>query len=305
LFFQFINSGQSLYINPSKTGFFPEQILGMASVIPSGLINMLFLNMQLSVILHVSYHILSVFWQIINVCCMIWFTYISYKLFRHRISGIRDYRRFYAVQACIFTIVLFGYLIVLTVMKNKHYKDTFFEWVYVQELRYYSVYIVFILQFVILLFLKQEYFFNKTGKLIFRSVIAFILTIEIAHGTYYCIKKIAIEKEYGVSISADQFLFKSMDIAKKELLLNKNLVFCSNNYTIANMCSLENVPVFYDLDKLNKHSFTSQAVRLLIAVDTTVPGTMVPLLLNPVIKPDYIFRNVSFYFVDLPKTVNF
>ena len=28
---------------------------------------------------------------------------------------------------------------------------------------------------------------------------AFILAIEIAHGTYYCIKKIAVEKKYGVS----------------------------------------------------------------------------------------------------------
>jgi hypothetical protein len=302
LVFQFVNSGQSIYINPSKTGFFPEQLLGMAAVIPSGLINMLFLNMQLSIILHTSYHNLSVFWQIINICCIVWLTYITYKLFRSRIFRIRDYRSFYAIQACMFTIVLFSYLIVLTVIKDKHYKDTFFEWVYVQELRYYSVFIVFILQFVILLFLKQEYFFNKTGKLIFWSVIAFTLTIEITHGTYYCIKKIAIEKKYGVRVDADQFLFKSMDITKKELGKGKNLVICSNNYTIANMCSLENVPVFYDLDRLNKRISTSQQIRLLIAVDTTVPGISVPLLRDPLVKPDLIFKNVSYYIVDLPKT---
>jgi hypothetical protein len=200
-----------------------------------------------------------------------------------------------------FTVVLFGYLIVLTVMKNKHYQDTFFEWVYVQELRYYSVFIVFILQFVLLLFLKQEYYFNKTGKIIFRSLIAFVLTVEIAHGTYYCIRKIAIEKEYGVRIDADQFLFKSMDMTKKEKGTNKNLVVCSNNYTIANMCSLENVPVFYDLNKLNKQVSTSQPVELLIAVDTTVPGIAVPLLSDPVTKPDLIFKNVSYYIVNLPK----
>jgi len=301
LFFQFINSGQSLYINPSKTGFFPGQLRSMAAVIPSGLINMLFLNMQLSIILHISYHALQVFWQIINICCMVWLAYITYKLFRSRIFRIRDYRSFYAIQACMFTIVLFSYLIVLTVMKNKHYKDTFFEWVYVQELRYYSVFIVFILQFVLLLFLKQEYFFNKTGKIIFRSLIAFVLTVEIAHGTYYCIRKIAIEKEYGVRIDADQFLFKSMDMTKKEKGTNKNLVVCSNNYTIANMCSLENVPVFYDLNKLNKQVSTSQPVELLIAVDTTVPGIAVPLLSDPVTKPDLIFKNVSYYIVNLPK----
>ena len=301
LIFQFVNSGQSLYINPSKTGFFPDQLLSMSAVIPSGLINMLFLNMQLSTILHTAYHSLTVFWQIINVGCIIWLIYISYKLFRHRIFRKMDYRTFYAIQACLFTIVLYSYLIVLTVIKNKHYKDTYFEWVYVQELRYYSVFIVFILQFVLMILLKPEYFFNKTGKFIFRAVIGFIFIIEITHGTYYFIKKIAAEKQFGVRVGADQFLFKSMEITRKERGTDKNLVICSNNYTIANMCSLENVPVFYELDKLNKGVATSEPIKLLIAVDTTVPGISVPLLSDPVVKPDLIFRNVSYYIVNLPK----
>jgi hypothetical protein len=68
------------------------------------------------------------------------------------------------------------------------------------------------------------------------------------------------------------------------------------------MCSLEGVPVFYDLQKLNKQVSTSQPIELLIAVDTTVPDISVPLLLNPVVKPDIVFRNVSYYFIDLPNT---
>jgi hypothetical protein len=93
-----------------------------------------------------------------------------------------------------------------------------------------------------------------------------------------------------------------MDITKKERAKDKNLVICSNNYTIANMCSLENVPVFYDLDKLNQRVPTSQQIKLLIAVDTTVPGISVPLLRDPLVKPSLVFRNVSYYIVDLPKT---
>jgi hypothetical protein len=61
--------------------------------------------------------------------------------------------------------------------------------VYGQELRYYSVFVVFILQFLIFLFLKQNYFFNRTIQLIFRSVIGFILLIELAHGTYFVSRK--------------------------------------------------------------------------------------------------------------------
>jgi hypothetical protein len=305
LLFQYFNSGQSLYINPSKTGFFPDQLFGIAPVIPYGLINMLFLNMQLSLLTHFSFPALHIFWQMVYLCCVVWLFYISYKLFRFKIFRIKDFRSFYAIQACIFTIVLFSYLIILSVTKNKHYPDTYFEWVYGQELRYYSVFIVFVMQFIILLFLKQEYFFNKTGKIIFRSIVGFILFIEITHGAYFCFRGIVVEKNYGVRIGADQFLFKSMELTKKELEVNKSLVFCSNNYTIANMCSLENVPVFYDLGKLKNPIPHSLPVTLLIAIDTTVPGTSVPILSNPAVKPDFIFKNVNYYFVNLPKPANF
>jgi hypothetical protein len=305
LLFQFFNSGRSLYINPSKTGFFPDQLLALASVIPNGLINMLFLNMQLSIGMHVSFIILHIFWQMIYLCCVAWLANTSYKLFRFRIFRIKDFRSFYAIQAVLFAVVLYGYLVILSVTRHKHYEDTNFEWVYGQELRYYSVLIVFIMQFTVLLFLKQEYFFNRTGIFIFRTIIGFILFIEITHGAYFCIKGIAFEKKYGLSIDADQFLYKSMDLTKKELANSKNLVLCSNNYTIANMCSIENVPVFYDLGKLKLPLTATLPVTLLIAVDTTVPGASVPILSNPPVKPDYIFRNVKYYTVTLPKPVNF
>ena len=305
ILFQYFNSGQSLYINPSKTGIFPDQLLWMAPVIPYGLINMLFLNMQLSIILHVSFIALHTFWQIVYLFCVGWLAYAGYKLFRSANSRIRDFRSFYAIQAILFTLVLFSYLMVLSVTKNKHYPDTYFEWVYGQELRYYSVFIVFLIQFIALVYLKQNYFFNQTGKFIFRYIIWFTLLVEITHGTYFCVKSFMVQKQYGSSISADQFLYKSMELTKKELTKNKNLVICSNNYTIANMCSLENVPVFYDLGKLKIPIAHSLPLTLFIAVDTTVPGTYVPVLTDLQAKPDYIFKNVSYYFVNLPKSENF
>jgi hypothetical protein len=305
LLFQYFNSGSALYINPSKTGFFPDQLYWIAPVIPYGLVNMLFLNMQLSIVLHVSFIFLHAFWQIVYLFCMGWLAYTGYKLFRLRIPGIRDFRNFYLIQAVLFSVILFSYLLVLSVTKSKHYPDTYFEWVYGQELRYYSVFIVFLIQFIALIFLKQKYLLGKTARLIFRCLVGFILFIEITHGAYYCIKAIAVEKKYGVSVSADQFLYKSMELTKNNLTRNKNLVICSNNSTIANMCSLENAPVFYDLGKLKKPVIHSLPVTLLVAVDTTVPGTFVPMLSHPGVKPDYIFRNVSYYFVNLPKTENF
>jgi hypothetical protein len=93
-----------------------------------------------------------------------------------------------------------------------------------------------------------------------------------------------------------------MELTKKAKNKNKNLIVCSNNCAIANMCSLENVPVYYNMAKLKRPFNNKAPVTLLIATDTTVPGISVPLLLNPVVKPDNVFRNVSYYIIDLPKS---
>ncbi len=301
LLFQLHNSGHTMYVNPSKTGFYPNQLLNMAPVIPQALLHLTFVNVQLNHILHISYENLNVFWKFVNLFCICWLIYTGYILFRRGVFRIRNYKGFYAIQACIFSLVLFTLLIVLSVLKNKHYTDSFFDWVYVQELRYYSVFIVFILQFGIWLFLKQKYFFNGTIQFIFRSVIGCVLLVVLAHGAYYCVKKILFEKEYGTAISADQYLFKSMELAGTEKTKNKNLIVCSNNCAIANMCSLENVPGYCDMGKLQKPLKHSNPVRLLIAADTTTPGNLVPLFMDTLSKPNLVFRNVSYYIVDLTK----
>ena len=204
-----------------------------------------------------------------------------------------------------FTAVLFLYLLILTVTKNKHYQDTYFEWVYGQELRYYSVFIVFVLQYVVFLILRQDQFFGKFGKLFLRLSIGFAIMIEISHGVYFCLRAISFKKEFGTKVAADQFLYRSMEFTKKGSMESGNLVVCSNNYTIANMCSLENAPVFYELDKLNDQVKTSAPLTLLIAVDATVPGGLVPFLMHSRVKPDYVFEFVSYYIIHLPKNSNF
>ena len=302
LLFQFYNSGHSVYINPSKTGFYPDQLIRISPVVPLGFLNLTFINVQVSRLLHISFENLNIFWKLINLICVGWLFQISYKLIRKKNFRTSDFRGFYAINVLLTTLVLFTMLIVLSVVKSKHYADTFFEWVYGQELRYYCVFIIFILQFALFLFLKQNYFFNKTGRIIFRMVAGFILIVEITHGTYFCIKKILIEKEYGMAIRSDQYLFKSMELTDREMKNNKNTVICSNNYAIANMCSLLSVPIYCEIGKLQKPLHNSLAVRLIIAADTTVPGISVPLLSDPAVKPDLVFKNVSYYIVNLPKT---
>jgi hypothetical protein len=55
LLFQYLNSGNSVYINPSKTGFFPEQLLWLGPVVPASFLNLNFINMQLSIYSNIRY----------------------------------------------------------------------------------------------------------------------------------------------------------------------------------------------------------------------------------------------------------
>jgi hypothetical protein len=305
LLFQYSNSGQPLYINQSKTGFFPLQLLRMSPVIPYGLLNMQFINMQLSIRLNIPFPYLQFIWLIFFIGCVGWLFYFSYDFFRSRYYKVSNVKGFYAIQAVAFTLVLFAYLMVLTVLKNKHYPDSFSDWVYVEELRYYSIFIVFIIQFIVFLYLKKEYFFKRTGRIIFRVIVGIGLFLEISHASYYLIRTMGIEKKYGTKIPSDQYLYRSMDLAKTAFSKNQALVICTNNQPIANMCSLDNGPAFLNLASLTDSSISESPVTLLIAIDSRVPGGTVPHMPDLNIKPDYVAEHVKFYLVNLPKSKGF
>jgi hypothetical protein len=303
--FQYFHSGHMAYLNPSKTGFFPEQLLWLAPIVPASFINIDFINMQVSIHSSIRYESLNIAWSILNFFLIFWLAFISFKLGRTKILSVADFRNFYAIHALVFTGILFGYLSLLSITKSKHYYNTFELWVYLQELRYYAMFTLFLIQFALLILWKPAFFFNKSGIVIFRYLMMIILIIEISHGTYYFYKQIVINKNYGLTIQKDQIYFNSLDLIKKELKKNKNLVFCSNSDKIANMCSLADVPVFFELWKLKKPIRSSQPVTMIIAVDYKIPDSSVPLLLSPEIKPDTIWQNVYYYILNIQKSTSF
>src|SRR5664279_3512448 len=73
---QYFQSGQALYINPSKAGFYPDQLVRLAPIIPATFLNFDFLNMQASKYIHVSYPALGIFWSVLNIGCICWLGYI-------------------------------------------------------------------------------------------------------------------------------------------------------------------------------------------------------------------------------------
>jgi hypothetical protein len=302
LLFQFLNSGKPLFINPSKTGFFPFQLLELAPVIPASLLNLNFTDIQISIYSPFRYESMKIFWSVVNIVCITWLFYACYKLWRRKILMIRDFRSFYFIHVILFTLSLFGYLSLLTLTKNKTYSDTYFSWVYAGEIRYYAVFSIFLIQFVIYIFQRPEFFFNKTGKRIFRWLIIFIMMEEIGHGTYYCIKQVVINKEYGSRVGADQIYFKTMAISASESAQTRNVVFCSNAQKISNMAAIEGLPVIYELGKLRSPLPASQPLTLIIAIDKNVPDPVVPLFLSHIPNPDYVIDSVKFYIVNIPKS---
>jgi hypothetical protein len=300
--FQYLNSGTGFYINPSKTGFFPEQLISIAPIVPASFIDIHFISTQVYIHSNLSYKTLMKFWSVINIFLLIWLVIVCIRLYRDKIFSCRDFRKFYAMQVFLFSVVLFSYLLLLTITKSKHYGSIYMEWVYAQELRYYAIFSIFLVQFSILLFLNPGIILNKTSVLIFRLIMITIFIEEVGHGAYYCVKQMVINKSYGIHLPSDQRSFFSLELTNRELAKNKNLVFCSNLHVLANMSSLENISAFYDPEKLNHQIKTSVPLTLIIALSTKAPAHYAPILSNPDLTPDFILKDVSFYILHLPKS---
>ena len=305
LLFQYLNSGNSVYINPSKTGFFPEQLLWLGPVVPASFINLNFINMQLSIYSSIPYEKLNNFWSLINVICIGWLFFTAYKIFRDKISRRPDYRSFYAIHAVVFAICLFGFLSVLSVLKYKKYPDSFSLWVYVGEIRYYAVLTVLLTQFALLIFIHPEYFFKHTRRPVFQWILILILLEEVTHGIYFNSKQILVKKSYSLRQEHDAIFLKTKTFINRLSEKNEPIVFSSNAQEIANAAALEGIPVMYDPGTLRPPVPSSRSITLIIAVDKRVPGQDIPLLQGGTVRPDYEFKSVSYYIVNVPKSTGF
>ncbi len=298
-----MHTSETILLNPTTTGFFPGQIFRFAPVIPETLINLDFVNMQVSSLKFVTYETLNIFWSVINFACFAWLIYTFYKLFRFKKFKMENFKTFYIILSVLITSVLIIYLVILSVTKSSHYPDTFSPWVYVQEFRYYAVVSVFVIQFAVLFYIKRGIFFNSYGQTIFRLLLFVIVAGEIGHGTYFIVKQIAIKKYYATKIEGDRNYFNTLALVDLELTKDKNLVFCSNSPKFPNMANLKGIPAFYDLTALKIPIQTSRDLTFIIASDTSSPNSSIPLLSSLDTKPDLIFRSVFYYIVKVPKSI--
>jgi hypothetical protein len=297
------HTSETILLNPTTTGFFPNQIYRFAPVIPETFINLDFVNMQVSNLKIVRYETLNIFWSVVNLGCFAWLVYILYKVFTFKKPALENFKTFYLILSVLISGVLISYLVILSVTKSSHYSDTFSPWVYVQEFRYYAIVSVFVIQFAAMLYMKREIFFNKYGQMILQWLFFIIVIGEIGHGTYFIVKQMFIKKYYATRIEGDQNYFKSLMLVDLVLKNEKNLVFCSNSPKFPNMANLKGIPAFYDLSELKMPIKTSRPLTFIIASDTSSPNPSIPFLSSLNTKPDLIFRSVFYYIVKVPKSI--
>jgi hypothetical protein len=297
-------SGQAMYMNPSATGFFPRQLIWLAPVIPASFLNFAFLFIQVENLTHIDFPRLMRFLSVINIGCIMILGYMVFRLYQAgRFKG-KNFRTFYAIHALLFTITLFGLLSILTLIKSAHYLNIYAFWVYNMELRYYVVFSVLIIQFALFLILKSRASLKHTPKIFFYSLILFIFVEETVHGAYYCFKQMVVTKNYGFRQLNNRPYFSVMAMTKSASAGKENSIFCSNSRDFANLCSLDVITVYYDIEKLNNTILCSKPMRLIILINTRLPGNSVPILVNKGIKPyGTVKKNIYYYILDIPKSL--
>jgi len=202
-----------------------------------------------------------------------------------------------------FSFVLFAILSALTIFRHAHYASMFREWVYNMETRYYAVFSVLMIQFALYFMLHLQKTLKSAPKVFFYVLLIGIFVEEIFHGTYYCFKQMVVMKEYDPSQLSNRAYFRVMEITKSESAGKSDQIFCSNARDYANLCSLNGVPVYYDIMNLKAPVPCSKPLKLFILVNTKLPGYTVPLLTNPEIKPDSMLKeNIYYYNIDIPKS---
>lgn len=302
LLYLHFHSGQAYYFNPTQTGFYPEQLFRPITVIPASFMNLNFYNVQISLHSHISYPDMELFWAILNGGCLIWLTYAGWIAFKQKGFWLKGKRSFYAIQACFVSGALFIFLAALTVHFNKYYSLRRPDWVYLQETRYYAVFCIFVLQFVVYLLLSGKDYLGKKGIIAFRLFMVLIMSVEVSHGVYYFFKKIGIEKKYGIERKSEKIDLRALTLTKQELSKSKNVVVCSNSEEIVNVCGFSEAATFQDIRLLPAHIPASHPLMLITVIDTNIPYLFPPYFRTTDTKLEYEYSGVYYYTSKIPKT---
>jgi hypothetical protein len=263
LWFQHDHTGNAFYINPTGKGFFPQNLLHLGAFIPGSLIDFKFFDMQLSTWLRFPYLKMMVVWKWVNAFLLVALTALAILHYRKnglRLSTVLSVYLHLTWAISISILVLLVYLS----LTQRHYSDnsTLF-WTYVGELRYYAVALIFIQQGILFWMIYQKDLQSRL-RVIFVTILVFILSVDVSHGVYYLSKKAIIKREIGKNRKSEQMDFLALETADSLAKRENKIVIYSDIYQLANIASLSGISVLYDYDNMNKTLHSSKPVTLLV-----------------------------------------
>jgi hypothetical protein len=265
MLFQYLNSGTTLYINPLKTGFFPQQLLYLGHIFFASFISIEFIYQECSRFTSVPLSRLVSIGSIMNFSILIWIAYSAVKLLKQKKFIKNDARFFYAILSFLVGLSIFLLLAILTVVYNKDLGMMY--WVYIQELRYYGPVYIMILQFSIFVILNPGRFLTVKMTRLFGIFIIMLALGQIWHSTHAIVKQVILSKNYGVRRHSEELDFHVLNLASHHILNKTKVVICSSRFEIPNMGSLSGSSSSFDISILNKPLLTSEPIMLITVLN--------------------------------------
>ena len=201
-----VATGQATYATATERGVYPENIVHWFPIVPSSFINIAFLTSQLIKVTGISFSILMLLLEIINVLVVVILLFIFLKRFfrKNTFEQLSPFKLFMVLggASSIGLFVLLGYMS----LTYKEQAGIVNNWNYIYEPRYFAFTIVFLQ----LIFAGSYFVFYKDlfRKSILVKVIGWVclslLTIEITHNIYFHTKVAFNFKEYKSSVYREQ-----------------------------------------------------------------------------------------------------
>jgi hypothetical protein len=301
ILFQYLNSGAPVYLNPTKKGFFPEQLLSLGPVVPASFMSVYFVNLQISRFTPIPLGFLYNLTSVLNLAALIWMGYAALLILKRK-NVFQHFYGFYAILVLCVGSSLFLFLGILTVIYSKVHPSSI-DWVYFKEVRYFAPLMIMILQFLIFIWINPGVFLGKKASTIFRIVIICIMAGEITHNLHFMIRQFFISKEYGMNRpdqEPDLYPYSMV----KEISKRNKVVVCSYPPDVANFCSLVGAGSLYDISLLKKPLLTSEPIVLI----TVLIDSRNELYGHDLLKDNHklVYQNAGFFYYikNIPKTIN-
>jgi hypothetical protein len=269
LWFQHYHTGTFFYLNPTKEGFFPRNLLHPGAVIPGSLFDLEFCTVQLSVMLHIPYPNFFFIWKCLNVILTAGLLVLICRFYRNNGFRIDQPMHIYMNLGMAISVSIYAFLYFLSLTQGPYSSHSTPFWTYIEEIRYYGVVSVFIQQGLFFLILYQRDLSGVFKKYFILSVTA-IITLVIFHGFYYLPKEALIKKEFGKNRKTEQFDFIVLKTASDLLKDGNKLVVCTNVVQEANIASLSGASGLYNIKIINGELHTTKPITLLIILNKSV-----------------------------------